>query len=259
MNKLKHLVLRITRKVVTPLLPARRRLPFRYWYEMANGSPENELRFLDRIVGQRLTAIDVGANVGLFSYRMSKLFARVYAFEINEALTTDLAAYNPGNIEIIHKGLSSREGGATLYIPVLRGVPLTGWASLQPGNCPDTRDHQEVPVRIVPLDTYEISPVSFLKIDVEGHEREVLDGARRTLERDRPVVLVEVKPRNLDDVTRFFEARKYRREKLDDRIGIAGSEENYLFVPDPPGHPGPAAAAARPEPDAIARRAASAS
>lgn len=233
MKKFKHLVLRIARKAVDPLLPARRRLPFRYWYEMNNGSSENELRFLDRIVGERHTAIDVGANVGLFSYKMSKLFGKVYAFEINESLTKDLAAYNPGNIEILHEGLSSREGGATLYIPVLDGVPLVGWASLQPGNCPDTQDHQEKPVHIVPLDTFEIDPVSFLKIDVEGHEREVLEGARRTLERNRPVVLVEVKPQNLGDVTRFFEARNYRKKKLKDLIGIAGSEENYLFVPDP--------------------------
>ena len=240
MNNLKRLALRITRKVVTPLLPRRSRLAFRYWYEMSCGSPENELKYLDRIAGDgRLAAIDVGANAGLFSYKLSKRFEKVYAFEINESLTGDLAAYNPGNIKIIHEGLSSREGSATLYIPVLNGLPLTGWASLRPNNCPDTQDHVEKPVHIAPLDTFEISPVSFLKIDVEGHEREVLEGARRTLERNRPIVLIEIKRQNLDDVTAFFEALNYRRKKLDDLIRIEGSEENYIFVPDPRSGPGP--------------------
>src|SRR3954468_4422340 len=137
---------RALRRFVYPLLPRRQRLPFLYRVNSLEGSEEPELRMLPALVSRRDVAIDVGANVGFYALRMSALFNKVYAFEINDDLTHDLAAFNPGNIEIVHVGLSSEAGQAVLYIPVLNGLPLSGWASLTPNNCPDTVVHQTKPV-----------------------------------------------------------------------------------------------------------------
>jgi hypothetical protein len=46
------------------------------------------------------------------------------------------------------------------------------------------------------LDNYTITPLGFIKIDVEGHELAVLDGARGTLDRERPIVLIEAEERH---------------------------------------------------------------
>lgn len=231
MSSSKVFAVRALRKLLTPVLPARMRLPFRYWVDSHLGQIEEELRSLPRLTNKREVAIDVGANVGLFSYRMSKYFAKVYAFEINDGLTAELTAYNPGNIEIIPQGLSSQEGSATLFIPVLDGSPLFGWASLAPGNCPDTDVHLEKPVKIRPLDGFAIPVVSFLKIDVEGHEVEVLKGAVETLTRSRPSVLIEVKERNRSAVEAFFAGLGYREKRLEEVTGVPGSEENRYYVP----------------------------
>src|SRR5438045_5127089 len=137
--EIKRLTFRVIRKASSPIIPGRSKLPFSYWLHMAEGSIENELRFLRYIVPTGQVAIDVGACEGLYSYEMSRRFSKVYAFEINPGVIEDLVAFNPGNIEIINKGLSSQEGVATLYIPLLNGHALNGWASLTPNNSPDTR------------------------------------------------------------------------------------------------------------------------
>jgi FkbM family methyltransferase len=49
----------------------------------------------------------------------------------------------------------------------------------------------ELEIPAITVDSLRLSP-SFIKIDVEGHEREVLEGAKETLLRSRPALLVEV-------------------------------------------------------------------
>jgi FkbM family methyltransferase len=219
------------RRAVLPVLPRSRRLPFRYWLQARRGNGEQDLLHLDLFLAGGEVAVDVGANEGLYSYRLSRRFTHVFAFEVNDALTGDLAAYNPGNITIIHQGLSSREGSATLYIPVKNRRPLTGWGSLAPGNCPETQAHIEKTVSICPLDRFGLERVSFIKVDVEGHEIEVLKGASQTLARSRPVVLVEIKKQNRDELFALFGGLGYQVWRLQDLIGVPGSEEDFIFRP----------------------------
>jgi FkbM family methyltransferase len=221
----------VLRRAILPLLPGWQRLPFRFWLDKFVGACEPELICLDRFVPAGGIAVDVGANAGMYAYRLSRRCAAVYAFEVNDELTADLAAYNRGNITIIHEGLSSKTGAATLYIPHKQGQALLGWASLAPGNCPDTDQHEEKAVTVRPLDSFNLTGVSFVKIDVEGHEVEVLKGGRGTLSRDRPCVLVEVQSQNRAEVSAFFTALEYSEHTLQDLAGVPGSEENRLFLP----------------------------
>jgi FkbM family methyltransferase len=231
MHLFERILLSVLRRGVLPVLPRRQRLPFRYWLHARGGSCECELRYLDSYLAQGKVALDIGANEGLYAYRLSQLFLKVYAFEVNDTLTGDLAAYNPGNITIIHQGLSSRAGSATLYVPVVNGRALTGWASLAPGNCPDTREHLEKPVTVCTLDSLDLKEVGFIKIDVEGHEAEVFKGAQQTLARNLPVVLAEIKEQNRAEVFSLFERLQYQRRQLQDLINVPGSAENYIFLP----------------------------
>lgn len=186
---------------------------------------------LSRLVSKTDVAVDIGANAGFYAFRMSKIFSKVYAFEINDELTGDLRKFNPGNITILPVGVSSKAGEATLYIPVLNGLPLTGWASLAPGNCPDATDEIKKPVKIATLDSFQLDHVSFIKIDVEGHELHVLGGAKQTLSTQRPRVLIEIKDHNRTAAFQFFSELNYSARKLEDLTGVRGSEENYIFIP----------------------------
>jgi hypothetical protein len=55
-------------------------------------------------------------------------------------------------------------------------------------------EHGDVVAMMVPLDSFLFEHVSFVKIDCEGYEVNVIDGARETLLKCRPCVIVEQKP-----------------------------------------------------------------
>jgi hypothetical protein len=58
-------------------------------------------------------------------------------------------------------------------------------------------------IDVAPLDDFAFEDVSLIKIDVEGHERSVIAGARRTIERWRPTFIVEIEQRHLVTATIF--------------------------------------------------------
>ena len=69
------------------------------------------------------------------------------------------------------------------------------------------------------LDDFALQDVGFVKIDVEGHEFPVLQGAATLIDTERPTVLVEIelrpdKPGPIDDIIEFFADHAYRGEFL---------------------------------------------
>jgi hypothetical protein len=58
-------------------------------------------------------------------------------------------------------------------------------------------------IEVVPLDDFAFEDVSLIKIDVEGHEREVIAGAELTIERSRPTLIVEIEQRHLGSASIF--------------------------------------------------------
>lgn len=214
----------LIRRAVLPLTPARKRLQLLAWSNRYFEGGEPELAMLDRLVpaGCR-NAVDAGANIGLYTLNLAKLCRTVYAFEINPGVTGHLRNAALPNVELAHTGLSSSERGVVLYVPLWRGkMPLEGWASLTPGNSPDTDVHVEIPGHVRTLDSYGLVEVDFMKIDVEGHEIEVLKGAQATLSRCRPRILAEAK--HLRPVADLLAPLGYRPRRAEE-FGISGSPE----------------------------------
>lgn len=138
--------------------------------------------------------VDVGANIGIYSIRYGARFARTFAIEANP-LTFDILKANLGLSEIervtqVCSGASDRQGTAALQVPT---AGMLGWARLGDDAPVQTRS---VPIPVAPLDDLldahgPRGRVALMKVDVEGHERQVLLGARRILEQDGPVVFYE--------------------------------------------------------------------
>ncbi len=157
------------------------------------------------IPGETDTVVDVGAYVGDFSVYCSKVLkvAKVIAFEPvqdNLKLAQDFAQLNScNNIEFYGVALSDIEGTGTIdQRERMAGSFSTGGES-----------H---PVTYRPLDWFNAS-CDLLKIDVEGFEVKVLRGARKTIERCRPRIILEVHSsklkqeclRSLDEMGYFLE------------------------------------------------------
>jgi FkbM family methyltransferase len=169
----------------------------RYLLQRWLGFAEAELELLPKILRPGATAIDVGANTGIYSYHLQKLGQQVKVFEPNPRLAALLrdAAF-PG-VEVINAGLSDRPGEAVLHIPIINGRRYATRASLI---APAGR-FEDVHVNIATLDEFGFGNVGLVKIDVEGKELQVIEGARATIARDRPALIVELSERTLQGMT----------------------------------------------------------
>ncbi len=220
----------VARHLLSPFVPSRKTLPFQYWLHMLGGPCGPELTEIERLYCGKGIALDIGANIGLFTYRLSKSFRQVYSFEINPDLAAPILQYNPGNIALYSCGLSSASGSAKLYIPIAHGMAQEGWASLYRENLPEAQSFVEKDVEVKPLDEFGLTHVDFIKIDVEGHEIEVVKGGATTIEQSRPVLLIEVKDQNLPALNAWFEDRDFNQISLACVFHLKRSA-NYVFVP----------------------------
>jgi FkbM family methyltransferase len=170
-------------------LPAGLYLAHKVRKERRRGEPE--LGILDTLVPRGRMAIDVGANRGIYSYALARCAREVHAFEPHPQLSSLVARLLRGRVTVHPCALSDRDGSAALRIP--EGLRGTDWHLLGTlEDAPGDRRQRRVEVEVRTLDGFAFEDVGFLKIDVEGHELAVLAGARETIGRSRPSLLVEL-------------------------------------------------------------------
>lgn len=196
---------------IFPKIPIPFRLPFGAWFMLGNGVLDSallwgcfenaELRFVEKFLAPGMCVLDVGAHHGLYTLLASKRVGnggKVIAFEPSprerRLLGRNLRLNFLSNTRIEPFALGNELSKAQLY--VVQGGE-DGCNSLRP---PAVRASTEtVIVDVNSLDRYldeaGIGRVDFMKLDVEGAEREVLLGAQGLLagtSRRRPVILAEV-------------------------------------------------------------------
>lgn len=152
---------------------------------------ERELRLVRHLCQRERDAVDVGAHEGSYVHFMKRYARRVYAFEPVPSLAEALAWKFAPRVVVRNIALSRESGTAILRIPLIGGAPLTGLASLNDG-AGGTTAVTEIAVQTRPLDEVFAGDAGFIKVDVEGHEESVLDGAARTIARCRPRLLIEI-------------------------------------------------------------------
>ena len=136
------------------------------------------------------TAIDVGTWYGPWTYWLSKRVRDVQSFEPNPNVAAVLRRGVASNVTVHEFAVSDVEGTAELVLQDL-SVGSEGTASIVPG-VEGAGSHS---VRTKRIDDMGFSDVRFIKIDVEGNEDAVIRGAQETIERDHPVLFVELEER----------------------------------------------------------------
>lgn len=155
--------------------------------------------------------VDVGANVGQHSLFMSKFSTVVHAFDpcqsVLARLQDNIALNRIGNIKVHPVGLGAQDEELPFY-----GPPGGNHGQ---GSFINHNDSSEVTVdklQIVKGDEYfenhSIKHVDLMKIDVEGFEKLVLKGLVRTLQRDLPVVVMEL---NIGEGVLFHNVAEVKR------------------------------------------------
>lgn len=156
---------------------------------MYSAPPHNEPHLLDLIPSGRI-ALDVGANVGAWSFELLKRFDLVHAVEPQLECFGALSALRDAHAGrvILHR-FAAWENRGEVLLQVREQDGMTNVCGMEevPGRGPVVTSYG-IPCQ--PLDFLQLA-VDFVKVDTEGAEIEVLKGLQATLRSRRPGLLVE--------------------------------------------------------------------
>lgn len=142
----------------------------------------------------RRTFVDVGACYGLITRQMALMAERVLAFEPNKEIFDCLRRNTEGlpNVDISNCGLSNEQAQRRLVMYENDGRSTYRKVSLQ--TLIKNRDSlRSQNTAVISLDGLNLKDVDLIKIDVEGYEKQVVQGSLRTIAQCRPVIIAEQK------------------------------------------------------------------
>ena len=154
------------------------------------------------------TLIDIGAHAGSFTLKMAKKMDRVVAIEPNPRtfrfLLQNIKLNKLDNVVAINAAVSDREGTTRLFLRDASHLSSIMFHA-----------NEGVQVATETLDgivkRLDLSQVSFIKLDAEGAESIVLQGAKKTLESNRPNIAMEIHSQSeAEDISRFLRSMGYK-------------------------------------------------
>ena len=168
---------------------------------------EPEIFIINKLIKEGTDSIDVGVYRGVHSYEMSKYSKTVHSFEPNPVIYNELEKNLPRiirNIKLYNYALSNKNGIKKLRIPIRNTNAdksnydeyyKMGLASIHDKNIFEKFDQFEINCK--KLDDFNFENViSFIKIDVEGHEIEVINGSKELIKKFKPNLMIEIEQKH---------------------------------------------------------------
>lgn len=205
-----------------------------------------ETAFVKTTLKAGMNVVDIGANLGWFTVQMSRLVGAsgsVVAFEprrdLHRQLERTVKENGLTNVTLHQLALGEKNGEGFLRWDKRDDNP--GSTHLAPGVSEDDHDPERYSfqqTRIVTLDSLTTRRIDFIKIDVEGAEKLVFDGARRILTQDRPVMLAELAPKQLrqvsgieiDEYFSYLDDKGYVVREIDHMGGLTAPMRSWPYA-----------------------------
>ena len=214
---------------------------------------EKELKIIDKFADRSKDALDIGVYRGVYSYKLSQNFKNIHSFEPNPLLFPYLEKNLKKivkNIKLYNLALSDKNGVAELKLPTrsksifktnIEELYKLGAATIHPDN--NIKKYKKFSIKTAKLDDIGINnKIGFIKIDVEGHEKNVLMGGKSLIKEHKPVMLVEIEERHtkkpIKETINFIRNFNYNcyylyeNNMIDiDKIFPKSLENNFIFLP----------------------------
>lgn len=206
----------------------------------------NEFALLDVVLREGMVVVDGGANDGLYSLFASRRVGasgHVLAVEPSsreyERLLANLELNRTANVTPLKLALGSREGDARLAIAEdgHEGQNTIGETVSNPTVA--TRSHELVHVTTLDglAEEQQLEQLDVLKLDVEGSELEALRGGYATIDRFRPLMIVEAETERLASQNATVDDVVVELEKLEYALYVFDSDTGQLRPPHRPDEP----------------------
>lgn len=215
-------------------------------YLILRGSFEsNEISFVKKILNKEFIFFDIGANVGLFSLIAAKRVHLVYSFEptpkVYERLKENIKLNNFKNIFPHNLALSNKNGVSSLHLE--EDPSLDAWNKLI-SNHVINQSNKMIDVKTISLDDFlrdqdiKLEETIFIKIDVEGWEKYVLEGAENLLKKGNPIFLIEFNDENFNQnnydgkfLIEYLESFGFQFYELNNKgISIHNTKQVYKYT-----------------------------
>lgn len=158
--------------------------------EGSNSQPEGMLlKRLQNELPDNLTMIDVGGNIGSFFCQFINKCKKVYVFEpipsLHKVIQESISDNECNKVSLITKAVGDKPGHVKMLDNNNSNVVTTEYA-----------DDSIIDITITTLDNefHMSEKIDFIKIDVEGYECHVLEGAENVIQKHKPFLLIEVHP-----------------------------------------------------------------
>lgn len=189
-----------------------------------------EAVLFDDLIHEGDTVVEAGANIGSHTVHFARLVGtggEVYAFEpqrlVYQLLCGNVAINSLANVYTYRCGVGSESG--TLHVPELSPEQIHNWGGV---SLLGQEKGEEVP--LVTIDSYHLQACDFIKIDVEGMELAVLQGAEATIRAFLPVIYLEANEADEEAaVARYLAPLGYRIYRHQPPMY---SPENYFHNPE---------------------------
>ena len=195
---------------------------------------------------QNTEIIDIGANIGLVTIPIVNIYPNttIHSFEPDATnfLILQKNTQQHKNINIYQTAISDQnelcnmtiatfnKGGNYIHSSTNQNNKHTKYTHPTTNNI-ETKIHN-VFIPAINIDSIQHifkQKISVIKIDVEGYETKTIRGAIQTIQKHRPVIIVEIWNRNLTQIIQIMAEIKYNIQKIN--ITTGSIDQNYLCIP----------------------------
>lgn len=173
-----------------------------------NNNQDKIINFVRTLDFKKNLVIDIGANIGTKATQFATFFNQVICFEpvsIN-FLCLKENTKKIDNVKIYNYGISNKKSKEKIILPT-EFINHYGAFSIDKfSNRNDSAISEEIDVDFI--DNFSYSP-NLIKIDVEGHESKVLEGAYNTIKKYKPALIIEHSSKNVGPIMEILKPLGY--------------------------------------------------
>lgn len=241
MNALKKLFYRIlSEKQFLRLL--HRSFYLLYDLGFLKGNPKFKFHYaVKKLIKPEFTVVDIGANLGYFSKNFARLASKGKVVSIEPVPqffdTLDYFMRRFKNSVRYNVALGKEEGSITMVLPKTNGMIRTGLPHIAESE-EEKKQHETREVKVVKGSELlsSLERLDYIKCDIEGYELNVFEEIKSVIAHHKPIIQVEIAPKNLDAMLKLFAELGYEQYginhgKVIKESGTQGEEGDFLFVP----------------------------